>query len=98
MATTNNAWQNIAKAKRDSVNNLIPESWRLKSIPSAQEQRDVTGTYICQFLSEREVDITETNAVDIVKHTTTGQWTAEEVTSAFCHRAALAHQLVSEHI
>ena len=95
MATTNGSWQDTARAKRDSVNNLIPEQWRLKSIPSAEEQRDVTGKYIWQFLSEREAEITETNAVDIAKNTTTGHWTAEEVTRAFCHRAALAHQLVS---
>jgi len=95
MTTTNGSWQDAARAKRDSINNLIPEPWRLKSIPSAEEQRDVTGKYICQFLSVREVEITETNAVDIAKHTTTGQWTAVDVTRAFCHRAALAHQLVS---
>ena len=88
-------WQVKAKSKRDAVNNLIPKEWRLTSpIPSAEEQRDVTGEYIWQFLTEREVEITETDAVDIVKQTTTGEWKAEEVTRAFCHRAALAHQIV----
>ncbi|KAJ5982591.1 hypothetical protein N7451_012691 [Penicillium sp. IBT 35674x] len=31
----------------------------------------------------------------ITEHTTTGNWTALEVTEAFCHRAAIAHQLVN---
>lgn len=88
-------WQTLAKQKRDSVNALIPEQWLLKlPIPSAQEQRDVTGKYIQQYLTPREVEITETDAVGIVKKTTSGIWKAREVTEAFCHRAALAHQLV----
>jgi len=88
-------WQTLAKTKRDSVNALIPPSWRLPSpVPPAAEQRNVTGKYIQQFLSPREIEITETDAVGIVKQTTVGSWTALEVTEAFCHRAALAHQMV----
>lgn len=93
--TETDSWQAKAKSKRDAVNDLIPKEWRFTSpIPSVEEQRDVTGEYIWQFLTEREVEITETDAVDIVKQTTTGEWKAEEVTKAFCHRAALAHQIV----
>ena len=96
MATTSPSWQEKAKAKRESVNSLIPEEWRLKSpVPSAEQQRDVTGKFTWQYLSQREVEITETDAVDIVKYTTAGEWSAEEVTKEFCHRAALAHQFVS---
>ncbi|KAI9818939.1 MAG: Acetamidase [Pycnora praestabilis] len=87
-------WQVHAKAKRDSVNSLVPEKWRLAHVPTAAEQRDVTGDYICQFLSANEVKITETDAVGIVEKTTAGEWSAFEVAEAFCHRAALAHQLV----
>lgn len=88
-------WKSLASQKRDSVNALIPLEWRLASpTPPASEQRDVTGKYIQQFLSPREVEITETDAVGIVKHTVAGEWTALEVTEAFCHRAALAHQMV----
>jgi len=88
-------WKTLAKEKRDSVNALIPQAWRLTTpLPPATEQRDVTGKYIQQFLSPREIEITETDAVGIVKHTVAGEWTAVEVTEAFCHRAALAHQLV----
>ena len=88
-------WQALAKEKRESVNALIPESWLLTTpLPSASEQRDVTGKYIQQFLSSKEIEITETDAVGIVKNTTAGTWKAREVTEAFCHRAALAHQMV----
>lgn len=89
-------WQSLGKKKRDYVNSLIPKAWLLPhAVPSSEEQRDVTGKYIQQFLSTKEVEITETDAVGIVKNTTTGTWSASEVTEAFCHRAALAHQLVS---
>lgn len=92
MAST---WEKTAKAKREAVQALIPEKWRLKDpVPSADTLRDVTGGYIQQFLTPREVEITETDAVGIVQRTTTGNWTAVEVAEAFCHRAALAHQLV----
>lgn len=87
-------WQQRAKQKRDSVNALIPKEHLLPKIPSVQEQRDVTGEYVWQFLSQREIEITETDAVGIVKQTSSGAWTAVEVAKAFCHRAAIAHQLV----
>lgn len=87
-------WEQTATAKRDSVFSLIPAEWRIENLPSREEQRDVTGKYIHQFLSPTEIEITETDAVGIAAKTTTGAWSAESVTTAFCHRAALAHQLV----
>ena len=87
-------WKEIAAKKRDSVLKLIPKEWRIQSPPAADEQRDVTGPYIQQYLDRKEIEITETDAVGIVEKTSSGQWTAMEVAKAFCHRAALAHQLV----
>lgn len=86
-------WQARAEAKRSAILAAIPEAWVIKN-PPIEEQVDVTGSYVHQFLSKREIEITETSADDIVKQTVTGRWSAEEVTRAFCHRAALAHQLV----
>ncbi len=88
-------WQTRAKAKREAIDSSIPEKWRLKSpIPSPEQRRDVTGDFIWQYLSKQEIEITETDAVGIVSKTTTGEWKATDVAEAFCHRAALAHQLV----
>ncbi|KAJ5405205.1 hypothetical protein N7465_006489 [Penicillium sp. CMV-2018d] len=92
---TGASWQLKGEAKRQSILNAIPKKWRLKHpVPPATELRDVTD-YIRQYLTEREIEITETDAVDIVEQTSTGRWSAVEVTEAFCHRAALAHQLVN---
>lgn len=89
------SWQAQAHEKRQAVLDAIPPKWRLPvPVPPATDVRDVTGTYIQQYLTPREIKITETDAVGITERTTNGQWTAVEVTEAFCHRAALAHQLV----
>ncbi|KAH0341392.1 amidase, partial [Aureobasidium melanogenum] len=88
-------WRQIAAEKRDSVLALIPEEWRIPAPPSAEEQRDVTGKFTQQYLDPREIEITETEATEIVKKTSSGEWTAVEVTKAFCHRSAIAHQLVN---
>ena len=88
-------WQSKASTKRQSVLDTIPAKWKLeKAIPSVEQQRDVTGAYIQQFLDAKEVEITETDAVGIAEKVGSGAWKAVDVTQAFCHRAALAHQLV----
>ncbi|KAI9370471.1 amidase signature domain-containing protein [Aspergillus egyptiacus] len=88
-------WKLLADAKRQSTLDAIPREWKIKdAIPPAAELRDVTG-YIEKFLSPREIEITSLDAYAIGEKTTTGEWTAVEVTEAFCHRAALAHQLVN---
>ena len=87
-------WEESAEAKRQSILDRIPKEWRITApIPSIAELRDVTPIPK-QYLSEREVQITESDAEAIVNETSTGRWKAEEVTRAFAHRAALAHQLV----
>ncbi|QYS95360.1 Amidase [Trichoderma simmonsii] len=89
-------FETIAEGKAKAILNVIPEHWRLNiPIPAAEEQRDITGEYIQQFLTASEVEITETDAVGILEHTTTGKWSARDVTEAFCHRAAIAHQLTN---
>lgn len=93
--TADITWRAKGEAKRLAILNAIPEKWRIQTpIPPPAEQVDVTGVYIQQFLNKREIEITESDAVDIVAKTTSGLWTAVEVTEAFCHRASLAHQLV----
>ena len=87
-------WQEAAAQKRAAVNGLIPQAWRLAKVPTAEEQPNVAGDYIRQFLTAREVEITETDALEIVVATASGRWKAKEVVEAFCHRAALGHQLV----
>jgi amidase len=87
-------WKDIAAAKRQSIVESIPSKWRIAQIPSSDEQKDVTGPYIHQFLDKKEIEITETDAVGIASQISSAKWKASEVTEAFCHRASIAHQLV----
>ncbi|KAG8532789.1 uncharacterized protein KY384_002667 [Bacidia gigantensis] len=95
MTARETPWQDIAEAKRKAISDSIPKEWRLASVPSIEEQRDVTESSVKTHLSRREIQITETDASGIVQKTTNGEWKVVEVTKAFCHRAALAQQLVN---
>ena len=87
-------WKQIAQQKRESIVSAIPSEWRITA-PSVEEVKDVTGAYIEQYLSAKEIEITNTDAVGIVAKATSGTWSSVEITKAFCHRAALAHQLTN---
>jgi amidase len=90
------AWEIAAEAKKASLLNLIPRQWRLKpsEIPSITDLRDVTD-YICQHLNPRELEITNASSMKIIENIRSLEWSSLDVTRAFCHRAALAHQLVN---
>lgn len=91
------SWQEIASQKREAILAAIPAEWRLDKIPSVEEQVDVTE-YVKQYFDKKELDITESSADVIAKKVAEGQWTAVDVTRAFCHRAAVGHQLVCTHL
>ncbi|KAL1649530.1 hypothetical protein SLS58_001586 [Diplodia intermedia] len=86
-------WQDIAAAKREAILASIPNEYIIPDPPTPEQQRDVTGAFVHQWLSPREIEITETDAPGIVAKTTAGEWSAVEVTKAFIHRASIAHQL-----
>lgn len=89
------SWEHTARAKQIHLRELIPVAWRLKDsdLPPIGGLRDVSG-YVCNFLSPRELAITNVNAGSVLKNIVAGEWTCLEVTKAFCHRAAIAHQFV----
>jgi amidase len=87
-------WRDIAKEKREAILAAIPPEWRIDT-PTAQDVKDITGPYIEQYLSQKEIEITNTDAVGIVDKAKSGAWSSVEITKAFCHRAALAHQLTN---
>jgi amidase len=87
-------WKDIALEKREAILAAIPSEWRIDA-PTAEEVKDITGSYIEQYLEPKEIEITNTDAIGIVDKAKSGAWSAVEITRAFCHRAALAHQLTS---
>ncbi|GAA5867560.1 hypothetical protein JCM1840_002551 [Sporobolomyces johnsonii] len=91
-------WQARAVAKREAEAALIPSAWRLSRTALASslplDVRDVPRT--SGILIERELAITEeTDARVILANLRDGIWTATELATAFCKRAAIAQQLTS---
>ncbi|KAF5872640.1 putative acetamidase protein [Botrytis fragariae] len=87
------SWQEIAKDKKDRINASIPLEWRLKSLPSKDCVMGYTN--IADVMSIDEISITNSAATDLVAKMAKGELTSVEVTTAFCKRAALAHQLIN---
>ncbi|CAK7891830.1 hypothetical protein CAAN1_19S00276 [[Candida] anglica] len=87
-------WKEVAAEKKTSVDAKIPHEWWLEAIPSVDEVRSVIE-YIEEKLDEKEVKITNSTVVELAEKISRGELSAIEVTKAFCHRAALAHQLTT---
>ncbi|KAI0730356.1 general amidase [Fomitopsis betulina] len=86
-------WKTLAAEKRQRLAGAIPKEWLASSIPPPQ-QLDVTAfPGQCSILSDREREITDVSDVDfLLEKVATAEWSAVEVTTAFCKRAVIAHQ------
>jgi len=89
-------WKATGRRKREDIQALLPAQWKVNEpLPTSSELRDAT-TYPRKFLTPREVNITEDfTACELLKALASGALSAVEVTVAFCHRATIAHQIVS---
>lgn len=85
-------WKDIAEAEKARLDGSIPNEWRFEIPKDAVSTLSVPKN--SNVLTEAELQITETSAVDLVKQLATGGLTSVAVTTAFCKRAALAHQAV----
>lgn len=91
-------WQELAKAKQESTYAKIPEEWRLPKSLTAQYTETSTLSVIdvprtCALLTLTELEITEQyDASTLVQMMSTGKLTSTAVVTAFCKRAAIAHQ------
>lgn len=86
------AWEQIADDKKNRILASIPDAWRIKGEVHGDSVMDYPKT--SGIMTELELVITESSAVDLVAQMAAGQLTSVIVTTAFCKRAALAHQLV----
>ncbi|KAF7560566.1 hypothetical protein G7046_g3586 [Stylonectria norvegica] len=89
-------WEKIAQTKRASREAAIPGEWRLKPGQVLDSQLNVISVPAeCGILTTRELEITGTDAVVLVKKLISREYSSHEVTLAFCKRAAIAQQLVN---
>ncbi|KAL8786464.1 MAG: hypothetical protein Q9213_002780 [Squamulea squamosa] len=95
MRLPKHSWQVIARAKVADLESRIPKEWVLSQaeLDRAKQQRDLTGSYIEQYLNDHEVDIIRNGSLDLVEKIKSKQYTAVEVTHAFCKITAVAQQI-----
>lgn len=86
-------WEATAADKKSRIAATIPAEWRLKSIPTEDNVMGIPKS--SGIMTAEELAITESSAVDLVSEMAAGKLTSVVVTTAFCKRAALAHQVAS---
>ena len=85
-------WKRTAADKVAARDALIPVEWK---VPKTDSLNVIDFPRTCGLLNRSELEITETDAVSLVKMMLNGSLKSREVTEAFCKRAAIAQQLVS---
>jgi Asp-tRNA(Asn)/Glu-tRNA(Gln) amidotransferase A subunit family amidase len=87
-------WQDIAQRKQAERQSRIPREWLLSSLPSPSTLDVRSIPRICGILTSKELEITENyDATSLAEAIRSRSLTAEEVTTAFCKRAAIAQQV-----
>ncbi|KAF2033109.1 amidase [Setomelanomma holmii] len=95
--TSDGNWEKIAAAKRAALAEAIPKEYRVpeQQLPP-ESQLDVTSwPKKSGWFSSKELEITDSTALQILEKVASKTWTSEEVTRAFCKRAAAAQQLTN---
>ncbi|KAL2808217.1 amidase signature domain-containing protein [Aspergillus granulosus] len=86
-------WKSIAAQKKSAIEATIPAEWRLETLPA--DDSILSFPKSSGILTQDELAITESSATDLVRDLAAGNLTSVSVTTAFCKRAALAHQLTN---
>jgi amidase len=98
MASEDN-WEKIAEARRTSLAEQIPRRYRIPQdkLPPESQLDVTTWPKESGWFTSKELRITESTASQILQQVASQAWwawSAEDVTVAFCKRAAAAQQLV----
>ncbi|KAL6820118.1 amidase signature domain-containing protein [Trichoderma sp. SZMC 28015] len=86
----------IAHEKRLQRSQKIPIAWRLDDDKRQESINPLDVPITCGILNDMEIDITSKyDATSLLMGIKIGTWSVEQVTTAFCKRAAIAHQMVN---
>lgn len=97
-------WRILVAQKRKQLYQQIPTDWRLSeafisSLPKDGRLIEADVARRSGILSDGEVDITENySAAQLLQKLARGDLTSLAVATAFCKRAAIAQQLVSDRL
>ncbi|KAL9032918.1 MAG: hypothetical protein Q9180_006227 [Flavoplaca navasiana] len=88
-------WQTSAKAKVADIHSRIPKQWVLseRDLENANQRRSLTGPFIHQHLTIEEKKIIAHDSVQLVERIKHREYTAVDVTRAYCKTAAVAQQI-----
>jgi amidase len=90
-------WKSIAAQKQAERLSKIPTEWIIPEdiLPSPKDQFVQDFPQKSGFFTERELQLTEATASEVVAMIASREWTATEVTTAVCKRTAVALQLIN---
>jgi hypothetical protein len=98
MASEELSWQDKVSKKRAAQQDCIPEAWRLPASDIKSLSSDANVLALPEksgLLSSEELGITsEYDVIALSEKLRSGTFTAVAVVTAFCKRAAIAHQAV----
>lgn len=91
------SWEELGAKKRSQLLASIPPEWLIPENLLPPESQDDVTTWpeTSGWFTSAELDITSLTASELVSKLSSGALKSEDVTRAFCKRAAAAHQLVS---
>lgn len=93
MKATEN-WEELANSKRQSIIDKIPKEWIFTEVPSPDSEPNALE-FLDRMLPKDEKNITGCTITQLVDKIKKKELTSLEITKAFCHRAALSHQLTN---
>ncbi|KAK7906007.1 hypothetical protein LTR67_000732 [Exophiala xenobiotica] len=91
------SWQVKAEKCRKILQNSLNPEWLLPAdeLPPPDQLDVHSFADTCKLLTPRELEITKTNATDLVAQMAAGTLTAVDTATAFLKRAHLGHQLLN---
>ncbi|KAG7755340.1 hypothetical protein KL947_004186 [Ogataea haglerorum] len=91
------SWQQIRERKRKLLAEAIPAAWRDPALKRKMLDAGYVNAreYLDTVLPEAEKQITRLALAELARKIAAGELTAVAVATAFCHRAALAHQILN---
>ncbi|KAI9653321.1 MAG: hypothetical protein M1821_007645 [Bathelium mastoideum] len=96
MYSTKPDYQKIAAEKKQQRANKIPKDWLISAETYRNSGNVLDVPVICGILDNIECEITSKyDATALLEKLRSGLWSAEQVTVAFCKRAAIAQQLTN---
>lgn len=88
-------WKELIAEKRARQAASIPKEWILTNPPPKEILNVIDFPEKAGLLTDREIEITNTEAIVLLDKLAKGVWSSVDVTTAFAKRAVIAHQLVS---